>query len=158
MAEQRKVELARKLTVKGIVGEKVDMEVLLKADGKRMDLCAIYGLARKHKPDQSDYGSFIRFYGRFRGVNLKTGEVSEAGQLIAPGMLQDQLFGAMGGEGGEVTEVQFAVKIGVKYDKTAATQYVYTMESLQPIAENDPLALLESGLRDRKALPAPKSK
>ena len=156
MSEARKVELARKLTVKGIVGAKVDLEVLLKKEGKRMDLCAIYGLARKHKADQSDYGSFVRFYGRFRGVNLETGEVTEAGQLIAPGMLQDQLYGAMGGDGGEVTEVQFAVRIGVKYDKSAATQYVYTMESLQAIAENDPLALLENGLRDRKALLAPK--
>ena len=157
MAEGKKVETVRKLTVRSIVGAKVDLEVLLKKDGKRMDLCAIYGLARKHKPDQSDYGSFIRFYGRFRGVNLETGEVTEAGQLIAPGMLQDQLYGAMGGDTlGDVTEVQFAVKIGVKYDKSAATQYVYTMESLQPIAENDPLALLENGLRDRKALPAPK--
>mgnify|MGYP003393846661 CR=1 FL=1 len=153
---QVKVETVRKLTIKGIMGGKVDLEALLKKDGKRMDLCSVYGIARKFKPDQSDMGAFIRFYGRFRGVNLQTGEMMEAGQAILPGTVQDQLYGAMGGTEGEVTEVQFAVKIGVKYNADAATKYVYTVESLQPIAENDPLTMLENSLTERKALPAPK--
>lgn len=157
MAQARKIETMRKLTIRSIMGEKVDIEELLKTPEKRMDLCALYGIARKFKPDQSDLGSYVRFYGRFRGVNLKSGETMEAGQIIVPGIIQDQLFGAMGGEGGEVTEVQFAVKVGVKYDKDAATKYVYTVQSLQPMAENDPLTLLENTLTERKALPAPKS-
>jgi hypothetical protein len=153
---QRKVETARKITVKGVMGEKVDIEELLKTADKRQDLCTVYGIARKFKPDQSDMGSFIRFYGRFRAVNLKTGETTEAGQAILPGIVQDGLYGAMGGGEADVTEVQFAVRIGVKYNKEAVTKYVYTVESLQAPAENDPLALLESTLTDRKSLPAPK--
>lgn len=156
MAQARKVEQIRKITVKGVMGGKVDLEALLKQTDKRQDLCTVYGIARKFKPDQSDMGAFIRFYGRFRAVNLESGEVTEAGQAILPGIVQDVLYGAMGGGEGDVTEVQFAVKIGVKYNKDAVTKYVYTVESLQAPTENDPLTLLENALSDRKALPAPK--
>lgn len=156
-AEKTTVDAVRKLTIKGVMGEKPDIEKLLAAEGKRMDLCDIFGIARRHKPDASDHGSFIRFYGRFKGVNLATGEILEAPQLIAPGTLQDMIYGAMGNEE-NIVEVQFAVRCGIKYDKDAATKYVYTFVNLMPTMENDPMALLEASVKDRvKALPAPKT-
>lgn len=155
MAEKRTAESIRKITIKAVVGEVPDVEALLKAPEKRKDLCTIYGVVRRSKPDSSDYGDFVRFYGQFKGVNLGTGEVFMAPQAILPGIVQDQLYGAMaGGEG--AGEVQFAVKIGVKYDKTAATKYLYTAESLMPIQESDALTMLENSLKEQKALPAPK--
>lgn len=155
MADRKAPEIVRKLTIKGIIGGKVDIEKVLKKEGKKMDLCSIYGIARRFKADQSDLGSFVRFYGRFRAVNLETGEVTEAPQIIVPGIVQDQLYAAMGNEA-EVKEVQFAVRVGVKYDPEAATKYVYYAQTLEEPSESDPLEMLGAKLRDQKALPAPK--
>lgn len=155
--KQKAAEAVRKLTVKGIMGEKVDIEKLLAAPGKRMDLCDIFGIARRHKADQSEHGSFVRFYGRFKGVNLATGEVVEAPQFIAPGTVQDMLYGAMGTDE-NVIEVSFGVRIGVKFDNDAATKYVFTVTNLRKPSENDPLALLENEISTAvKALPAPQT-
>jgi hypothetical protein len=156
MAQRKENDFVRKLTVKGVMGANPDLEKLLKAEGKRMDLLTIFGVARKFKPDTAPNGSnFVRFFGQFRAVNLDTGEVFDSGQCIVPGTVQDALYGAMG-SGEEVKEVQFAVRIGVKYDATAVTKYVYTVNNLMPTQENDPMTLLENSLKELKALPAPK--
>jgi len=148
---ERKSEQLRKITVKNVMHETPDIEKLIKREGKRMDLCQIYGIVRRFKPDESDKGQFVRFYGQIRAVNLLTGEVFDAGQVILPGAAQDALYGAM--DGVEGANVEFGIKVGVKYDATAITKYVYTVESLVPPKENDPIRALESQL---KALPAPK--
>ena len=144
--------LLRKLTVKS-VGCKPDFEALLAAPDKRMKLCRFYGIARKAKPDNSDFGDFVRFTGSFRGVNLADGEIYEAGALILPGVAQDLLAGALDNE--EVSDVQFAFEIGLKYDATVVTKYTYTVESLIKAAENDPLQMLEKQMLLQLAAPAP---
>ena len=155
MAEAKsKIEQLRRLTVKTVFGA-VDIEEVLKKADKRMDCMSIYGIVRRFKPDSSEIGGeFVRFYGQLRAVNLKTGEVFEGGQCILPGIAQDALYGAL--SGADTAEVQFACKIGVKYDPKAVTKYVYTVESLLPPQESSPLAQLEKGLRGDKLLPAPK--
>lgn len=157
MAEEKrtKLEMQRKLTMKGIWGGKQDIEEILAAPNKQLDVAVLRGICRRYKPDQSeDGGAYIRFYGDFRGTNCKTGEVFQAPQIIVPGILQDQLFAAMGSEA-EVREVQFAVKISVKYDKGAVTQYVYRVESLIAPQDSDPLEVLDKTLSGQKLLPAP---
>lgn len=152
----KETDFVRKITVKGVIGGAIDLEKLIAAEGKRLDLLTLYGVARKFKPDTAPNGNpFVRFFGQFKAVNLKTGEMTESGQCIVPGTVQDALYGAMG-TGEEVKEVQFAVRIGVKYDASTVTKYVYTVNNLMPIQENDPVLLLESQLRETKALPAPK--
>jgi hypothetical protein len=152
MAEKRAAQL-RKITIKGVMGENPDVEKLIKKDGKRMDLCLIYGIVRRFKPDQSDKGAFVRFYGQIRATNLVTGELFQAGQVILPGQAQDALYGAM--DGVEGANVHFGVKVGVKYDGSSIVKYVYTVESIMPPAENDPLLALEQAM-GMKALPKPK--
>lgn len=137
----KKPEQIRKITLKNVMGGNPDIEVLVKAPNKRIDLCTIYGIARRFKPDESEKGQFIRFYGQFKAVNLKTGEVFQAGQVILPGAAQDALWGAMSGTEG--AQVSFAIKVGVKYSPTAIAKYEYTVESQLPPQENDPLKALE---------------
>lgn len=155
MAEAKAAEMVRKITVKGVMGGKVDLEKLIQAPNKRLDLCDVFGIARRFKPDQSDLGAFVRFYGRFRAVNLNTGESVDAPQLIAPNVVQDLLYGAMG-DNDKVNEVSFAVRIGVKFDNDAAAKYTYTVTSLMKAQENDPLALMQDTMREEiKKLPKP---
>lgn len=153
MAE-KKAQQIRKITVKAVMGENPDVEKLIKKDGKRMDLCRIYGILRRFKPDESDKGAFVRFYGQVKAINLVTGEIFEAGQVILPGQAQDALYGAM--DGVEGARVQFGIKVGVKYDASAITKYTYTVESEMPPTENDPLLLIEQAI-GLKALPKPKA-
>lgn len=154
-AKNKAVEMVRKITVKQIMGKKVDVEKLILAPGKKLDLCDIMGIARRMKPDQSEHGEFVRFYGRFRGVNLETGESVDAPQLIVPNTIQDLLYGAMGDDA-NVKEVSFAVRVGVKFDNDAAAKYVFTVTNLSAPVENDPLTLMQTSMAERvKALPKP---
>jgi hypothetical protein len=148
-------ERLRKITL-GTISAQPDIEKLLKMDGKRMDCADIFGVATKAKPGSSDFGPFVAFLGSFRAVNLQTKEIFESSKIIFPQFIEEELFGAFG-EGG-VGNVEFAFRISAKYDKDAATKYVYEMKSLLPVKENAQL----SGLLDRvkeaaKALPAPRT-
>ena len=143
----------RKITVAGI-GATPDLEVLLKQSGKQMLVARVYGVARRAKPEmgKEGRGDYVKFYGQFKAVNVVTGESFVSGALILPGVVQDQLYGAMDGD---VQGVEFAVDIGAKYDPDAVTKYVYFAKSLIKPKDNDPLLLMEKQLAGLKALPAP---
>jgi len=118
-------------------------------------LCKIYGIGRRLKPDvalQPDgtASNFVRFMGEFRSVDMTTGRICTAGQIILPKIAQDLLAGAM--ESGAV--VQFGFQLGIRYEETAVTKYVYVCESLLAPAKNDPLALLENSISTGQPVPA----
>lgn len=71
------------------------------------------------------------------------------GQLFLPDVALN-LVGPALEAAGKGASVQFAFKVGVERDDTAATGYTYTAESLIAPEENDPLEMLMA-----KALPAP---
>ncbi|MHB8071873.1 MAG: hypothetical protein ACYDHF_08015 [Candidatus Cryosericum sp.] len=145
--------LVPKITIKSIAGA-IDLEKLLKAENKEIALAHIFGLARKAAPDSSQYGDFIRFRGSFKAINIETGETMQSGSLILPSTAQELLAGAFSEE---TTEVKFGFQIGVKYDPKVATKYTYTVVSLTPAAQNDPLLALEAQIKNElKALTAPK--
>lgn len=141
-----KIRDERKVTIKAVYGDLPDIEKLLKAPNKSMDLIDLVGIVRRAKPDShsvaaGETSDFVRFYGEFRAINRATGEVVEAGQAILPGAIQDKLYGALG-VGDKVKEISFAIRIGIRYDKNALRHYVYTTESLLPPSENDALSQL----------------
>ena len=155
MATQPEIEYPRKLTIKTIMGNNPDVEELLKKEGKRDNLCIIFGVATRAKPGQSDLGPYVKFLGQFRAQNLKDRRQFESSVCILPRFLEEQLFGAMGAEG--ALNVEFAFQISVKYDKEAATKYVYEARNLVPAKESDALAALTARVGEAsKALSAPK--
>lgn len=155
MAATKDVERLRKITL-ATIGAKPDFELLMKADGKRKDLADIYGVATKAKPGTSDYGPYVAFLGQFRAVNLETKQVYESSKAIFPQFIEEELFGALG-QGGETPNVEFAMRISAKYDKDAATKYVYDMKPIIPPRENAQFSALESRVKESaKLLPAPK--
>lgn len=161
MANQ-KIRDERKITIKSVCGELPDVEKLLKAPEKSIDLMELVGIVRRAKADthemrNGEVSEFVRFYGMFRATSLATGEVVEAGQCLLPGAIQDKLYGALPQDGGEVS---FAVRIGIKYNKDALKNYVYYTESLLPPAHNDPLSAIaaSAGMKKLAAPTAPAEK
>jgi hypothetical protein len=153
-----KLEQVRKITL-GTCGAQPNMELLAKLEksGGSAPLLDVYGIASKFKPGQSDKGPFIRFFGSFRAIRHGDKAAFSSTQFIAPKMVEESLWSVMGSGGpdGELSNVQFAFRIGCKFDKKAATKYVYSAESLMPVAENDPLVMLQQQLSG-KLLAAPK--
>jgi hypothetical protein len=135
------------------------MELLAKLEkkgqGARADILDVIGIATKYKPGSSDKGEYIRFIGQFKAKNLESGDEFISGAAIFPKMIEESLWGVMGGA--DVQNVQLAYRIGVKFEKDAATKYVYVATPLLKPSENDPLKLLEATVNDAvRALPAPK--
>jgi len=137
-----------------------EFKALVAADtaepGKVTWLMKVYGIAAKIKPDSSDLGPYVRFVGQFRSVDMVTGRICSAGQMILPKIAQDLLAGAVESS----NSVQFGFQLGVRYDETAAVKYVYVCESLLAPAQNDPLTMLESSIKTGAPVPvleAPKA-
>lgn len=153
-----KIEQLRKITL-GTCEAQPTLETLAKLEktGGSAPLLDVYGIATKFKPADSDKGPYIRFFGSFRAIRHGDKATFSASQVILPKMIEESLWSVMGAGGpdGELSNVQFAFRIGAKYDKKAATKYVYVAESLMPVSESDPLVMLQQQLSG-KLLAAPK--
>lgn len=149
-----KIEQLKKITI-GACEAQPDMDLLAKLEknGGNQPLLDVYGVATKFKPGQSNFGDYISFIGNFRAIRHADKQAFASGKIILPKMLEEGLWAAMGPE---VNNVQFAFRIGVKFNKKLATKYEYTAESLTPLAENDPVVMLEKQLSG-KLLAAPRS-
>lgn len=149
----RKIDAARKLTIATVAGKASTwFEKLMATEGKKLALAKLYGAATGYVAGATEYGEFLKFRGTFRGINLQTGETTDAPVIILPPHLAESLRASleMGAQ-----RVDFAFEIVAEYDATAATKYVYRTASLLPPSESDPLAALEKSLGDVLALAAP---
>jgi len=137
--------LLTKITVKTVCGAP-DIEKIIGAKGKQIELMDVFGYVRKSAPGTSDLGEYVKFKGSFKAVNLETGEIFQSGALILPGVASEALDGAMTHD---VNELQFGFRIGVKYapDNKGAVKYSYFAVPLMAPSENDPLTLLENQIK-----------
>ena len=155
MAAKTVVEQLRKITIKncGATPTLEQLAALEKKGGKAaLDILDVFGIAAKFKPGQTDVGEYVRFLGQFKATNLVTKDVYTSAVAIFPKVIEEPLWAAMSGE--DVNNVQFAYRIGVKFDASAATKYVYTAIPLTKPSENDPLTAFERSVT--LALDAPK--
>lgn len=136
------MKIIRKITIRDVFG-KIDIEELLKAEGKALKLVKVLGFCRKAVPGSSSMGDFVKYQGSFAAVNVQTGEEFRSGAMILPGVVQDLLLGALAGD---VEEVEFGFIIGIRYDADAIAKYVYEVESLIAPKESDPLEMLAKQL------------
>lgn len=173
MSEQQagNVKVSSKLTLRGIVG-KITLERLnqIKAatdDGSGgIHLADIIGIASDYKAGATDKGEFVRFLGDFEGISALDGSVHRSGCCILPGAAENLIYGALRQLGGDAARaVRFGFRFRAVYDDSAATKYVFSVESLQAPGANDPLAGLRSemsaggyrlpGMASVTQLPAP---
>lgn len=149
----------RKITVKQVWGSTIDFEEIQKSPDGLLPIMDMFGIAARYKPGESDYGPFTRFIGQFRAINLKTGEMFRAPVCLLPKFLEEDLVAAMTQKDGELNNAEFGVRLSAKYDKTAATKYVYIADSLIESGQSDAMTALENRIRDsaQRLLEAPKS-
>lgn len=157
--EKPEIESLRKITLKTI-GAQADIEKLMDAPSRRMDLCDVWGVATIAKPGQSDHGAYVKFLGEFKARNLLTGQVYGARALILPRFIEEEIYGALTAPGAQ--SVDFGFRVSAKFDKDAATKYVYDVKHAMKAKESEALAQIEDQMSKVlpvvKALPAPTAK
>jgi len=145
----------RKITLATIGAQPTIKEVLASPDEK-LALARIYGVASVAKPGASQHGPYVKFLGQFKAVNLRTGQVFTSNAMILPKFVEEQLFGAMGGE--STQGVEFAFEMAAHYDESAATKYVYDAQHLLKAVDSEQMKQLESRISSAAALPNPNRK
>lgn len=155
MDEQR-LRIEKKITVATVLGGKPDIKKIIaahEATGKALPLIECYGIATGTKAGSSDMGPFVKLIGLFQAVNLETGEKTRAGVCILPAAANDLVAGALGFPT-DARGVEFGFRLSAIYDVKSATNYVYVVEAMHQIQDNDPLAMLAARIKN-PALAAP---
>ncbi len=153
MATEKKPqwEAIRKISVKTVYGE-IDLEALLKDKAKTHHVMDVFGVARRTKPGESDNGPFMAFMGEFRAIAAPgapngAGAMYRAPKVFLPKFLEEEVAATIG-DGETVKSVEFGYRIYAKYDKDAATKYVYMADSLLEPEVSDAMLALESRMAD----------
>lgn len=126
-------------------------------------LVHIFGKANGYKTGSTTYGLYDKFHGEFEAVDLATGEIYVAQNLLCPPIIESLLKEALksaGAEGGKVgnkaaheidtegkdtlSPILFAFEIGVKPTvkrdgPERGNGYEYTVKSLTPSKRSDAL-------------------
>jgi len=116
-----------KSVVGGVKGNPEMLKKLLDANPNSIPLMTVIGQASGAKEVVKEFedgktSASIKFKGSFKATNLLTGEIFKSGVCFLPPVAANLLEGAFG----ENTQaVQFAFKIGARYDTNSATSYVY---------------------------------
>lgn len=156
-----KRELLKKITL-ATCNATPNVEQLIAAKDEKgnfaiVPLLSIIGIASAFKVGQTDKGEYVRFLGQFKAINANDKTEYVSGACILPGSAPDLIYGALAGAGeGEKRAVEFAFNIGARYDASAVTKYVYTVEQVIQADETDPLLQLERRL-SAPALAAPEA-
>jgi hypothetical protein len=123
-------------------------------------LMRVLALVSSMKEEETQYGPYMDFRGRFEATNLETGEVVESSRLIVPSIVEDLLaadVAALQNEGGGNVLARF--EIGVKPSDRGSLGYQYTLKVEQAADENsrvDHFAALRLDGETAPALEAPK--
>lgn len=136
----------KKLSVKTVYGL-IDLEKLINAPGKKLDVMTVLGLAVAVKQGTATYGDWTALQGQFEATNCETGEVFSSATLFLPEVALVPIQIALAQEGSR--GVEFAIKIGVEYNpnkKPGGSAYSYTFDPLIPPDNNDPVSRLKSKL------------
>ncbi len=131
-------QILRKLTIKSCGFGVTEIKELVNADTPSANLLKIVGVTTGAKPGQTDKGEYLKLIGQFRASNMITGEQFDAAACILPSFISDSLAAALN----QSEEVEFAIMIGVKFDASAVTQYVYTVTPLIEAQVSDKMAAL----------------
>lgn len=155
--------ILKKITVK-TCGAKPDIEKLIEYKKQHgatavMPLLAVMGIASDFKAGQNETTGtpYVKLLGQFKAVNHDTGEMFISGACILPGAASDLIYGALAGLKVEGGSVEFALRIGVRFDDTAVTKYVYVVEQVYSPEKADPLTALEARVSEALRLAAPKA-
>ena len=125
--------------------------------GETIWLYNVIGLANSIKTGESQYGPWRALLGSFVAEAPSAENPGETkrfrtGQLFLPDVALDLVAPSVAASK-KSEQVQFAFRVGVMGDDSAATKYVYVAESLLAPEESDPLEMLMA--KTAPQLPAP---
>jgi hypothetical protein len=144
------MKLKSRLSIGDVYGKVATKENLLKMiGGEELDIATIIGVAtRIVAKEDGKFGVSYKIMGDFKMTNLKTGEMHRGSTLYLPSVGNSVIAAQLADE--SVTSCQFAFKITARYDETSPVQYVYDFEPLIAAAKNDPIALLEAAIAQKR--------
>lgn len=143
----------RKIMIASVFG-KITLKALADAKDGIIQVAVIWGVIACVKPGESQHGTYVRFIGQFRAMNLETGQCFKSPVCLLPRFIEEELAGGVTDSSGNV---EFAVRIFAKLDEDAATKYVYMSEPIIEAKESEQLKALEAKMGSaRLKLTAPK--
>jgi hypothetical protein len=149
----QKPKLVKAISTPKVFGKISIREVMAFNDahaGEAMPLYTVYGRISSMKSGENDMGSFTGFIGETYAV-ARNGERYVSACFYPPSKaLTEMLQGALGNSTGPV---DFAFSVGVKFDDTSATKYVYEVVPLIEAKPSDAIALLEDKLGIGRSAP-----
>lgn len=121
-------------------------------------LMRVYGQAVGEKTGTSAYGDWNALVGRFKAVNLETGEEMEASQCFLPEIALIPLRVQLAQP--ETKSVTFAIDVGVRLipenkQRAGGSPYEYLFENVVAPSDDDPLLKLEAEMNKNKPLALP---
>lgn len=116
--------------------------------GDRISLFNIIGIAAKATLEDGDKGQFYKFIGQFEATNNQTGEIVRTSTVILPDVIANDIYAQLGGNDGDISNVQFAFEVAVKKSKSSIVGYEYIAAPLMEASENDPLEALRLKVAD----------
>lgn len=144
--------LLKKLTVKTVCGE----FPFPTPEKPKIKLATIGGIVTGAGVKTTDYGDSWRLSGQFLAFNVLTGERFESSVSYLPDVVSEPLAAAVRATN---QPVEFAVEVGVQFDRSVATRYTYYAETVREISQAPALAGIEREMLERMGktpqLPAP---
>ncbi len=137
----------KKISVKTVVGAiTAAMISALKVSGKNEPVMRVIGIATESKTGVTTFGVWTSLVGTFEAVNLITGEVFAAQNLLLPMGYCEQAALILQDE--KVTQLPVAVDVYVKFHQFGTEEkYEYAIQAHQVESERiDPLASLRASL------------
>ena len=128
--EMRIIKKISTKTVYGTVNAK-----MLPEDGSTSELYQVIGIASAVQTGESNYGAWQCLSGRFRAVNLETGEGVESRNAFLPTIAHD-LVAPQVVDG---AQVEFALIIGARRSESSLSGYEYTAEPIFDLSGADPM-------------------
>ena len=129
------MKIIKKISTKTVYGT-VNAK-MLPEDGSTRELYQVIGIASAVQTGESNYGAWECLSGRFRAVNLETGDVVESRNAFLPTPAHD-LVAPQISDGGQV---EFALIIGAHRSDSSPAGYEYVAEPIF-VSEADPMKQL----------------
>lgn len=138
------LRMLKKISRATVFGDKADVQEIVLADREKLhDLYAVEGRAthierikgrfkdgERSEEERQDW----KFIGKFRAVNLVTGELFAAPVCYLPQFAANIVAGEMGGEGDEAI---FGFKIAARFAEGSATSYEFEVIPLMETKAED---------------------
>lgn len=156
----------RKISTRTVFGAKGDLlELIMKNKEDRHAVMRVVGRATDTKKgkgrrvDDDDIAATSEtradakdapwkgLVGEFIATNLQTGEQFYSGVAFFPEFALDMVAGKLGGD---IDNVEFGVDIYARYDETSATAYVYEVDFLSDMAQDDRMLALAAKYETKK--------